>query len=61
MRMSNDFRTRTASVIELLAKAALEEIRKVVDLLDSVVLGFELSQDQNEGVQRKPLFMVSSK
>ncbi|KAG5837310.1 hypothetical protein ANANG_G00237940 [Anguilla anguilla] len=56
--MSNDFQTRIASVIELLAKAALEEMRKVVDL-DSVVLGFEISQDQNDdSVPKKLLFMT---
>ncbi|KAJ8369125.1 hypothetical protein SKAU_G00091530 [Synaphobranchus kaupii] len=56
--MSNTFQTRIASIIELLAKAALEEMRKVVDL-DSVVLGFKISQDQNEeAVPKKPRFMT---
>lgn len=59
--MSTTFQTRIVSIIELLAKAALAEIRKVVDL-DSVVRGFEIPQDQvEEAVPKKPIFVVSCK
>ncbi|KAI1893321.1 hypothetical protein AGOR_G00122520 [Albula goreensis] len=56
--MSSSFQTRIASIMELLAKAALAEMKKVVDL-DCVMIGFEISQNENEAeVSKKPQFMT---
>ncbi|KAJ8280708.1 hypothetical protein GJAV_G00058020 [Gymnothorax javanicus] len=57
--MSNNFQTRIESVLELLVKTALEEMRKVVDLGLETVAGLEVPQDLSDGATlKKPLYMA---